>query len=97
MASSYVQVAEDENDEAIELPCEDDGTVLLATVSSQFPGASGLKFRNAETGTMRGVRLVDGHFQPPDNSWSDSVFYCVFPKGWCFASLVVLPVWASFC
>lgn len=80
--AGYIQVAEDEADEPIELPLEDDNTVLLTTLSSQFPGASGLKFRNSDTGTMRGVRLVDGRFQPPENGWPTiDVFYCVFPKG----------------
>lgn len=80
--ASYIQVAEDESDEPIELPCEDDCTMLLTTLTSQFPGASGLKFRNAETGAMRGVRLLDGRLQPPERSWSDNgVYYCVFPKG----------------
>jgi len=82
--AAYIQVAEDENEEPIELPCEDDNTMLLTTLSSQYPGASGLKYRNGDTGTMRGVRLVDGRLQPPDNDWSKiDVYYCVFPKGSC--------------
>lgn len=83
MIAPVRQVAEDENEEPIELPCEEDNTVLLTTLSSQFPGASGLKYRNADTGTMRAVRLVDGRFQAPDGeTWTGvDVFYCVFPKG----------------
>lgn len=62
---SYIQVAEDENEDAIELPLEEDNTMLLSTLTSQFPGSSGLKYKNPETGTARGIRLKGmscGHF-----------------------------------
>lgn len=79
--SSYLQVAEDEGEEPIELPSEDDGTLLLSTLSAQFPGTCGLKYRNPETRTMRGVRLAEGRLHPPDGDWGKHVYYCVFPKG----------------
>ncbi|XP_075221003.1 TAR DNA-binding protein 43-like isoform X2 [Lycorma delicatula] len=78
--SSYLQVAEDEGEEPIELPSEDDGTLLLSTLSAQFPGTCGLKYRNPESRTMRGVRLVDGRLHPDDDGWGNNVFYCVFLK-----------------
>ncbi|XP_064460518.1 TAR DNA-binding protein 43-like isoform X2 [Ornithodoros turicata] len=78
--SCFIQVAEDESEEPIELPCEDDGTLLLTTLSAQFPATCGLKYRNPDSGTMRGVRLVDGRFHPPDSGWGNVVYYCVFPK-----------------
>ncbi|KAG0433007.1 hypothetical protein HPB47_020309 [Ixodes persulcatus] len=81
--SCFIQVAEDESEEPIELPCEDDGTLLLTTLSAQFPATCGLKYRNPDSGTMRGVRLVDGRFHPPDNGWGNVVYYCVFPKDAC--------------
>ena len=62
----YIKVAEDENDEAVELPCEEDNSILLTTVTSQFPGASGLKYRNPESNAMRGLRLSDGKFLAPE-------------------------------
>nr|AER93384.1 TDP43 isoform G [Homo sapiens] len=34
--SEYIRVTEDENDEPIEIPSEDDGTVLLSTVTAQM-------------------------------------------------------------
>jgi hypothetical protein len=78
----YIQVAESEDDEAIELPCEPDGSILLSTVSSQFSGASGLKFRNPETKTLRGLRLVDGKLMAPEKGWAAyQTYYCVFPRG----------------
>lgn len=79
--SSYIQVAEDEGEEPIELPTEDDSTLLLTTLSAQFPGTCGLKYRNPESRTMRGVRLVDGRLHAPENGWGKAVYFCVFPKG----------------
>ncbi|XP_045614927.1 TAR DNA-binding protein 43 isoform X3 [Procambarus clarkii] len=77
--SCYIQVCEEENDEPIEIPTEDDGTLLLSTLVAQFPGACGLKYRHAESRGMRGVRLVDGRLHAPDEGWN-YVFVCVFPK-----------------
>lgn len=80
--STYLQVTEEEGDEIIELPSEEDGTLLLSTLQAQFPEASGLKYRNPENGVLRGVRLVEGRFHPPDNGWGSGIYVCVFPKGW---------------
>ncbi|XP_064610633.1 TAR DNA-binding protein 43-like [Liolophura sinensis] len=84
--ASYIQVAEDESEEPMEIPCESDGTLLLSTLVAQFPGACGLKFRNPETGAMRGIRLVDGQLHPPEKpgaqpSWGSIPYIAVFPKG----------------
>jgi len=43
---TYLQVAEEEGDEPIELPAEEDGTLLISTLAAQFPGCSGLKYRS---------------------------------------------------
>jgi len=43
---TYLQVVEEEGDEPIELPVEEDGTLLISTLASQFPGCSGLKYRS---------------------------------------------------
>ncbi|KAJ3586662.1 hypothetical protein NHX12_013058 [Muraenolepis orangiensis] len=59
MSELYIRVAEDESEEPMEIPSEDDGTVLLSTVAAQFPGACGLRYRNPESQCMRGVRLVE--------------------------------------
>lgn len=78
----YLQVAEDEGEEPIELPTEDDGTLLLSTLAAQFPGSSGLKYRNPDSRAMRGVRLSEGRLHPPPEiGWGSQIFYCVFPKG----------------
>ncbi|XP_071098628.1 TAR DNA-binding protein 43-like isoform X1 [Haliotis cracherodii] len=78
--SQYIQVTEEENEEPIEIPSEDDGTLLLTTLSAQFPGACGMKYRNPETGAYRGIRLVDGRLHPPDGLWESHVYVSVFPK-----------------
>lgn len=82
MSVEYLQVAEDEGEEPIELPTEDDGTLLLSTLAAQFPGSSGLKYRNPDSRAMRGVRLSEGRLHPPPEiGWGSQIFYCVFPKG----------------
>lgn len=82
MSTEYLQVAEDECDEAIELPTEDDGTLLLSTLQAQFPGSCGLKYRNPETRAIRGVRLNEGRLHPPSpDGWGSEIYICVFPKG----------------
>jgi TAR DNA-binding protein 43 len=79
--NQYVLVADEENEEPIELPVEDDGTVLLTTLVAQFAGASGLRYRNPETNTWRGVRLAEGRLFPPEASWSNHTYFTVYPKG----------------
>lgn len=78
--SQYIQVAEEEGEEPMEVPSEEDGTLLLSTLSAQFPGACGLKYRNPDTGSMRGIRLADGRLYPPDIEWSNRIYVAVFPK-----------------
>jgi hypothetical protein len=77
--SQFIQVAEDAGDEPIEIPSEDDGTLLATTLEAQFPGACGLKYK-AETGAYRGIRLADGVLYPPDGLWGNHKYIVVFPK-----------------
>ncbi|XP_067627694.1 TAR DNA-binding protein 43 isoform X2 [Eurosta solidaginis] len=78
----FVQVAEEEGEEPIELPAEEDGTLLLSTLQAQFPGSCGLKYRNEDTKAVRGVRSNEGRLYPPssDDGWGTCIFFCVFPK-----------------
>ncbi|KAK7873925.1 hypothetical protein R5R35_012939 [Gryllus longicercus] len=78
---AHVRVAEDESEEPIELPVEDDGTLALVTLVAWFPGAAGLRFRNRQTGFLRGVRLIDERLRAPDGGWGDCTYSCVFSKG----------------
>jgi len=81
MAEVYIRVAEEENEEPMEIPSEDDGTVLLSTVSAQFPGACGLRFRSPVSQCMRGVRLVEGILHAPETGWGNLVYVVNYPKG----------------
>lgn len=78
----YIRVNEDEDDSnAVEIPCEVDGTLLLSTLVAQFPGACGLKYRHPESKAVRGIRLSDGKLHPPsDAGWGKYLYVCVFPK-----------------
>jgi hypothetical protein len=78
--SEYIRVTEDENDKPIEIPSEDDGTVLLSTVTAQFPRACGLRHRNPVSQCMRGVRLVEGILHAPDAGRGNLVYVVNYPK-----------------
>lgn len=75
----FVQVTDVEDAEPIELPCDDDGTLTVAAVAAQYPGATGLKYRL--DGHVRAVKMANGKLYPPEEGWSDYVYYCIFPKG----------------
>uniref|UniRef100_A0A8D0W2H7 TAR DNA-binding protein 43 n=1 Tax=Sus scrofa TaxID=9823 RepID=A0A8D0W2H7_PIG len=66
--SEYIRVTKDENDEPIETPSEDDGTVLLSTVTAQFPEACGLRYRNPVKSAC------------PDADWGNLVYVVNYPK-----------------
>ena len=57
--------------------------MFLFLILAQFPGVCGLKYRNPDTQSMRGIKLVDGILYPPgpDDSWMDCVYLTVYPKG----------------
>lgn len=77
----YILVAENEEESPVELPLEENGTLLLSTVITQFPGATGLKFTNPKTGAHRAVRLTTEVFHSPEKEgWGDRTYFCVFPK-----------------
>ncbi|KAJ1145246.1 hypothetical protein NDU88_011537 [Pleurodeles waltl] len=80
MEMEYIRITEDENDEPMEIPSEDDGTILLSTVAAQFPGACGLRYRNPVNQCMRGVRLVEGILHAPENGWGNLVYLVTYPK-----------------
>uniref|UniRef100_A0A336KI89 CSON010878 protein n=1 Tax=Culicoides sonorensis TaxID=179676 RepID=A0A336KI89_CULSO len=79
--SSYILVVEHERDDPLELPCENDGTLLLSTLQGQYPTATGLKYKNPDTGAYRAIRLAEGKLYPPtDGGWGNAKFVAVFPK-----------------
>jgi len=80
--SEWVAVVQEEGDEPIEIPTESDGTILLSSLTAQFPGVIGLKFRNPETSTLRGVRCADNALYPPsaEEGWGTCTYICNRPK-----------------
>ncbi|XP_023338116.1 TAR DNA-binding protein 43 [Eurytemora carolleeae] len=60
-------------------PTESDGTVTLAAVAAQFPGTTGLKYRNPETNKLRGVRIQGDILYPPseEEGWGPYTYLCV--------------------
>lgn len=83
-AVGVITVLESEVDgaESIELELEDDNSLLLTSLTSLFPDATGLKYRHSETNTLRGVKLADGKFIEPLDGWSSVKNYiCVCNRG----------------
>lgn len=66
----------------MEIPVEDDGTLFLSTLVAQFPGACGLKYRNPDSKSLRGVKLIEERLICPDEGWIYD-FFCSFPKQDC--------------
>uniref|UniRef100_UPI00358E9725 TAR DNA-binding protein 43-like n=1 Tax=Myxine glutinosa TaxID=7769 RepID=UPI00358E9725 len=77
----FVKIAENERDDAVEVPVEKKGTLLVSNVAAQFPGACGLRYRPVDAQSYRGVRLVDGVLHPPADGWKSCVFFVNYPRG----------------
>ncbi|KAL7058588.1 hypothetical protein AAHC03_013767 [Spirometra sp. Aus1] len=72
----FVQVCE-ENGCPVELPTEEDNTLLLSTLTAQFPRATGLKYQFEGTGGIRGIRLSEDRLFPPPDGWLNRVYRIV--------------------
>lgn len=72
---SFISVAAKEGimDDIMELPRENDGTVLLSTVEAQFPSAVGLKYRSS-SGGWRGIRAENNVLDPPHGGWGERIY-----------------------
>ncbi|KAH8869144.1 TAR DNA-binding protein [Schistosoma japonicum] len=77
--AKFIRVCEDDDESPIEVPVEEDDTVLLATLKSVFPRSTGLKYLAPESGCFRGVRLSEGKLFAPPDGWVH-VYHCAFPK-----------------
>jgi hypothetical protein len=81
--AQYVRVTEDEGcpEQAIEIPAEPDGSLLLSNIQGQFPGACGLRYRSPDTQSLRAVRLADNLLYPPfEEGWGNILFLVVPSK-----------------
>ncbi|XP_065060755.1 TAR DNA-binding protein 43-like, partial [Rhopilema esculentum] len=76
-----IRVADEENPrDSIDVPSEDDGTLLLTTLQAQYPGATGLRYRSEISGNWRGLRISQGIICPPPENWGNTLFYVVRPR-----------------
>ena len=60
-ADDYIKICEEEGGDFMEFPKESDSTLLLSTLTAQFPNAIGLKYR-APSGALRALRFQVGTF-----------------------------------
>lgn len=76
----YVRVCESaDTDEIVELPTENNGTMLLSTITAQYPDAIGLRFKS-DTGMWRGIRVTDDILDIPLEGWGDKEYYITIAK-----------------
>ena len=73
--------------ETVELPTEENATILLSTLEGQFPGACGLRYRwktscpdRSSRGSecFRGIRMEGRVLYPPSCGWDDVDLYVVY-------------------
>jgi len=76
----YVRIGESvDADEIVELPTETNGTLLLSTITAQYPDAIGLRFKS-DTGSWRGVRVTENVLDVPLEGWGDKEYYITVSK-----------------
>ncbi|KAK2725833.1 uncharacterized protein LOC136032058 [Artemia franciscana] len=77
----YICIKSPNSRGTIELPLEDDGSLLLTTLTSQFPDATGLTFYCESAQATRGLKLSEGKLWPPRGGWSNTIYSCTTNKG----------------
>jgi len=75
----YVRVTEVGTEDIVELPTETDGTLLLSTITAQYPDGIGIKFKS-ESGAWRGVRVTQGILDAPLEGWGDGKYFITTVK-----------------
>jgi len=75
----FIKVIEKEDSDFMEFPKEEDGTVLLRTIQTQFSNAIGLRYKGP-SGAWRAVREVDDALVAPKGGWSDRVYSLAFSE-----------------
>lgn len=69
-----------EEQDVVEVPTEDATTLLLTTLTSQFEGAIGLKYKNPETHAMRALKVKGGSLFAPTEGWGDYTYLVVMQE-----------------
>lgn len=74
----FITVQDPAGEEPIELPTVD-GAVLMTTLQSSFPGATGLKYKNPKTGANRAVQVDPSGLKllAPSDGWEDKCFHVI--------------------
>ena len=73
--SVWLPVSNSELGEPIEIETEDDGKLLLTSVTSIFPGTTALLFRHLGSQVFCEVTAEGRNFLPPDGGWLVSTKY----------------------
>jgi len=79
-ADDYIKICEEEGGEFMEFPKETNSTLLLSTLTAQFPNAIGLKYR-APSGALRALRFQDGIMEAPKGGWGDRKYVLAVSSG----------------
>merc|ERR1712025_742260 len=69
----FIRIAETEDSEFMEFPKEEDGSVLLSTIQTQYPNAIGIKYKGS-SGAWRAIKEVDNILAPPKAGWGDTTY-----------------------
>lgn len=69
----YIKIAESEDSEFMEFPKEEDGSMLLSTILTQFPNAIGIKYKGS-SGAWRAIKEIDNVLAAPKGGWGDKVY-----------------------
>jgi len=78
--SDWIAICGEEGEAPIEIETEEDGMLLLDSVTAHFPGTTTLKYWNQGRTAMRGVKCIDGKMAPPTGGWDQaSLYLCVNP------------------
>uniref|UniRef100_A0A0N4ZPU0 RRM domain-containing protein n=1 Tax=Parastrongyloides trichosuri TaxID=131310 RepID=A0A0N4ZPU0_PARTI len=79
---TYISVLDPHTGEIIELPTHEDDSLTLSTLSHAIPGACGLKYQNAISGTHRALLMDAGgvKFLSPHGGWKDKLFTVIFSQ-----------------
>jgi len=75
----HIKVSSSEEADFMEFPKEENNSVTLSTIHSQFPDAIGIKYKGA-SGAWRAIRAVDNILDPPKGGWGDRVYIVTLPE-----------------
>lgn len=73
--TEFVKVCREEGGEVMEVPTEENGNILVATLESTFGTALGLKYVFEESNVTRIIRCKDGVLSPPSEKWGNRIYY----------------------